>query len=112
MCKKNFAFKCHRHNNEVYAVNSIAFHPYGTFATCGSDGTYVFWDKDAKQRLKAFERNPQPITASSFNKDGSIFAYALGYDWSKGIEFYDKNKGSQIHLHSVQDAEIKPREKR
>lgn len=36
--RKNFAFKCHRHNEQVFAINSIAFHPFGTFATCGSDG--------------------------------------------------------------------------
>ncbi len=85
--KKNFAFKCHRHGNngtEVYAVNSIAFHDrFGTFATAGSDGGYVFWDKDSKQRLKLFNRMPQAITASNFNKEGNIYAYAVGYDWSK-----------------------------
>ena len=25
----------------------------------------------------------QPITASAFNRDGNIYAYATGYDWSK-----------------------------
>ena len=55
--------QCHREqlpaNNpnspiDIYAVNSVAFHPqFGTFATAGSDGTYNFWDKDSKQRLKA-----------------------------------------------------------
>lgn len=40
--------------SDIYAVNSIAFNPaFGTFATAGSDGTYHFWDKDSKQRLKA-----------------------------------------------------------
>lgn len=24
---KNFTFKCHRDNNDIYAVNSIDFHP-------------------------------------------------------------------------------------
>jgi len=34
-------------------VNSIKFHPqHGTFVTAGGDGTYNFWDKDSKQRLK------------------------------------------------------------
>jgi hypothetical protein len=33
---KNFTFKCHRDNNDIYAVNSIVFHPvFGTFATAG-----------------------------------------------------------------------------
>lgn len=43
---KNFTFKCHRDGNDIYAVNSITFHPvHGTFVTCGSDGAYNFWDK-------------------------------------------------------------------
>jgi len=110
--KKNFAFKCHRHNNEVYAVNAISFHQrYGTFATCGSDGGYVFWDKDSRQRLKLFNRANQSITTSTFNRDGTIFAYALGYDWSKGAEYYEKSKTSQILLHPVADTEVQPREK-
>lgn len=42
----NFTFKCHRKDtpgqaarSQVCAVNDISFHPYGTFSTCGSDGT-------------------------------------------------------------------------
>lgn len=36
---KNFTFKCHRDNNDIYAVNDIKFHPvHGTFVTAGSDG--------------------------------------------------------------------------
>ena len=35
--ERNFAFKCHRENNDVFAVNCLCFHaPFGTFATCGS----------------------------------------------------------------------------
>jgi len=108
--KKNFAFKCHRQSNEVYAVNSISFHPrFSTFATCGSDGTYVFWDKDSKQRLKMFNRYNNTVSCSAFNADGRIFAYSVGYDWSRGAEYYDKMKGTQIYLHAVQDNEIQPR---
>jgi len=114
--KKNFAFKCHRHGanqTEVFAVNSIAFHQrYGTFATAGSDGAYVFWDKDSKQRLKLFNRMPQPISASQFSRDGSMYAYAVGYDWSRGAEYYDKTKPPSIFIHGVLDTEIAPREKR
>jgi mRNA export factor len=34
--KDNFAFKCHRQDSNVYAVNKICFNKqFGTFATCG-----------------------------------------------------------------------------
>jgi len=85
--RNNFSFKCHREGSNVYAINAISFHPlYGTFSTAGSDGSFNFWDKDSKQRLKQFPNLRSPITATSFNKNGSIFAYALGYDWSKVIK--------------------------
>ncbi|EKX51243.1 putative Rae1, nuclear pore complex component [Guillardia theta CCMP2712] len=106
---KNFAFKCHRQNTnakdpELYAVNTIAFHPLGTFATAGGDGSFNFWDKDAKHRLKAFQRADQPITSSHFNHDGSLFAYSVCYDWSKGVDEFLKLNAEQrkgrimIHL--------------
>ena len=82
--RSSFSFKCHRENNNVHAVNAISFHPiYGTFSTAGSDGTFNFWDKDSKQRLKGFSSIGGPIASTTFNRNGSIFAYALSYDWSK-----------------------------
>lgn len=85
MTENNFSFKCHRDTtNNVFSVNSIAFHPiYGTFSTAGSDGTFNFWDKDSKQRLKQFNNVGGPIVASAFSRNGAIFSYAMGYDWSK-----------------------------
>jgi len=111
---KNFAFKCHRENNEIFAVNVISFHPvFGTFATAGSDGAYNFWDKDSKQRLKPFARSNQPIPAGCFNMDGSIFAYAVSYDWSKGIEYYNPNMlKNYILLHPSPETETKGRQNR
>ena len=49
----SFAFKCHRVNSSINAVNGIAFHPQqkNVFATCGADGSYVFWDKGRKKLL-------------------------------------------------------------
>ena len=84
---KNFAFKCHRHGNDIYAVNAIDFHPkFGTFATAGSDGAFNFWDKDTKQRLKQFSKASTSITCCKFNAQGNLFAYAVSYDWSKGVD--------------------------
>ncbi|CAL9056635.1 unnamed protein product [Musa banksii] len=106
---KNFTFKCHREGNEIYSVNSMNFHPvHHTFATAGSDGAFNFWDKDSKQRLKAMARCPHPIPCSTFNHDGSIFAYAVCYDWSKGAENHNPATAkTYIYLHSPQESEVK-----
>uniref|UniRef100_A0A6V2XQ38 Uncharacterized protein n=1 Tax=Emiliania huxleyi TaxID=2903 RepID=A0A6V2XQ38_EMIHU len=108
--QKNFAFKCHRENNlDIYSVNCIAFHPtFGTFATTGSDGTFNFWDKDSRQRLKAFTKGSLPIPVGRFSRDGAIFAYAASYDWSKGSEHYNP-RTNHLLLHSVPESEIKSR---
>lgn len=113
--KNNFAFKCHRENNtNVYAVNSISFNPIGTFATCGADGVISFWDKDNKQKLKNFSSKGKPISCSSFNAQGNLFAYGSSYDWSKGSSFYSPNtpNANEIFIHLTGEEEIKPKKKR
>ncbi|XP_048439219.1 protein RAE1-like isoform X2 [Pyrus x bretschneideri] len=106
---KNFTFKCHREGNDIYSVNSLNFHPvHHTFATTGSDGSFNFWDKDSKQRLKAMARCSQSIPCSAFNSDGSIFAYAVCYDWSNGAENHNPATAKNcIYLHVPQEAEVK-----
>ncbi|KAI7898471.1 WD40-repeat-containing domain protein [Cokeromyces recurvatus] len=108
---KNFSFKCHRDDaKNVYAVNDISFHPvHGTFSTCGADGTVSFWDKDSKQRLKPFPKSNGQIACTAFNRNGSIFAYAVSYDWSKGYKQALPSNTNKIYLHAVRDEEIKPR---
>jgi WD40 repeat protein len=52
-----------REGTDIYAVNTIKFHPtHGTFATAGGDGTYNFWDKDSKQRLRVSAENGRPLS--------------------------------------------------
>lgn len=94
----------------VHAVNDISFHPvHGTFSTAGSDGTFHFWDKDAKHRLKGYPQVGGSITATTFNKTGSIFAYAISYDWSKGYQHNTQNYPIKVMLHPVNNDECKPR---
>jgi len=110
----NFAFRCHRPNaNDIYAVNDIAFNGAGTLATMGSDGSLHFWDKDSKQRLKAFSRGNMPVVCGAFSAQSNLFAYAVGYDWHRGAAPYDQNVMSQnnIHLYAVQQNDIMPRRK-
>lgn len=58
--------------------------------------------------LQAMARCPQPIPASCFNSDGTIFAYAVSYDWSKGAENHNPATATNhIYLHPTQDVEVK-----
>lgn len=116
----SFSFKCHRQpvtsprsETLVYSVNSICVHPiYGTLSTSGSDGSFHFWDTDSKHRLKAYPNAGSIITSTAFNKNGTIFAYALSYDWSKG---YQHNNPQQypnvVKFHPVNEEEVKPRQR-
>ena len=49
----------------------------------GSLGCFFYWDKDSRQRLKVFNKVQNTISAGAFNRNGSIYAYACSYDWSK-----------------------------
>ncbi|KAK9456443.1 WD40-repeat-containing domain protein [Dipodascopsis uninucleata] len=113
-----FSFRCHRDNattgarteTNVYSVNAINFHPqFGTFSTAGSDGSFHFWDKDSKHRLKGYGSLGASIPATAFNRNGTIFAYALSYDWSKGYQFNRPDYPNVVKLHPVKEEEVKPR---
>ena len=89
----DFCFKCHReetkNNNQqladVYSLNGITFNmQYNTFATYGSEGSIIIWNKDTKAKYRASKKFPAPFTAAHFTEDGKLLAYAIGYDWSKG----------------------------
>jgi mRNA export factor len=107
---KNFSFKCHRTQQEILAVNAIDFHPsFGTFVTAGGDGTYVFWDKDHRQRLKSFNTTNYPITCGKFNAQGDLYAYGTCYDWSRGHEHNHPQNPVKILIHRVLETEAKPK---
>jgi mRNA export factor len=115
----NFSFKCHRDTptsgpnkdvSSVYSVNAISFHPeHGTFSTAGSDGTFHFWDGQAKHRLKGYPSVGGPITATGFNRQGTVFAYAISYDWSQGFQKNTQQTPNKVMLHGVMPDEVKPR---
>ncbi|KAK9451559.1 WD40-repeat-containing domain protein [Limtongia smithiae] len=119
--KLGFSFKCHRDvattgprsESNVYSVNAISFHPeHGTFSTAGSDGTFHFWDKDSKHRLKGYTNVGGTISSTAFNRNGSLFAYAISYDWSKGYQFNRADYPNTIKFHATKDEEVKPRPKK
>jgi mRNA export factor len=49
------------------------------------------------------------ITATTFNKTGNIYAYAVGYDWSKGFQGNNPQYPNKVMLHPVAADECKPR---
>jgi mRNA export factor len=111
--KESFAFKCHRQDSNVFAVNHICFNSqFGTFATVGADGIVNFWDKDNKQRLKGFPAINRTITCASFSAQGNLFAYSSSYDWSKGSSHYAPGTPNDIWIHNVVEDEIKPKGKK
>lgn len=98
----DFCFKCHREENknqnkaDVYSVNGIAFNTqYNTFATYGSDGVIVIWNKDTKSKYRSSKKFPGAFTAADFTDDGKLLAYAIGYDWAKGFEAQRNQQPSQ-----------------
>lgn len=121
--KSGFSFKCHRDSkgtravgassqSNVYAVNCIAFHPvYGTFVSAGSDGSFHFWDKNQRHRLKGFPAQNGSIPVCNFNRQGSLLAYSISYDWSKGVSGSIQGYPNVIRLHPTNDAEVKEKQK-
>ncbi|KAL0142505.1 WD40-repeat-containing domain protein [Mucor lusitanicus] len=104
--EKSFTFKCHRNGNHIYAVNDLDFHPseQGTLLTAGSDGTISIWNKDKRQKLKAYSKVDGHIACAAFNRDGIAFAYAVSYDWSKGYKFAT-DTSNKIYIHDMEQFE-------
>jgi mRNA export factor len=69
---------------------------------------FNIWDMASKNRLKASPSVGGPITATAWNNNGSRWAYAVGYDWSKGYAF---NKGveNKVLVHHFAPDVIKPK---
>lgn len=57
----------------------------------------------------AFDSSPGPIAATAFNRNGSIFAYAVSYDWSKGHSGMTPGHPNKIMLHACKEDEVKKR---
>lgn len=104
---RKYAFKCHRVQNTVFPVNAIAFHPgWGTFATGGCDGFVNIWDGAHKKRLCQLPSFPTSVSSLSFNHDGTLLAVASSYTFEEGEKDHPPD---QIFIHSVADAEVKPK---
>ncbi|RQX75458.1 mRNA export protein, partial [Toxoplasma gondii CAST] len=62
--------------------------------------------------LRAFDNMGNSVTDVKFNPTGNnLLAYAVSYDWSKGPDQQELNKGHQVYVHMVKDEDIRPRPK-
>lgn len=116
---RGFAFKCHRVQNQLYSVNSLDCHPHPefvhVFASAGGDGMFNFWNKDGRQRVRDIKPFGEGacLTAGRWNATGDLYAFAAGYDWSKGAEHFNP-QAQPVRLgihHTVPDTDLrqKPR---
>ena len=55
----------------------------------------------------AFDPAPGPIPCTTFNRTGTIFAYAVSYDWSKGHSGMTPGHPNKLMLHACKDEEVK-----
>lgn len=103
---KKYAFKCHRANDLVYPVNAISFHPMGTFATGGCDGTVVTWDGLNKKKLATFPTFPTSIASLCFRKDGKELAIASSYTFEEGEREHPKD---EIFIRPLTESDYEPK---
>ena len=57
----------------------------------------------------AFGSVPSPVVSSSFNHTGTIFAYAVAYDWSKGHMGNTPSQWNKVLLHGCKEDEVRKR---
>lgn len=66
----------------MFSVNGIAFNrQFGTFATYGQDGSYFFWNKDTKSKLRNTKPGvpPFPVTAADFLENCKFLMLVVNY---------------------------------
>ncbi|KAH9433608.1 hypothetical protein MCOR02_005655 [Pyricularia oryzae] len=111
---RKFSFKAHRDPRDadgevkVWTINDVCFNPRDSdvLSTAASDGTFVFWDIARRLRLCTFPALQGAITATFFSPDGRVFAYAVGYDWSRGYAHKHPEYPTKLMLHPVEMEEL------
>ena len=115
--KDYILFRAHRkeiknqpQNSYLYQVNCLGFHSSAPnfLYSCGSNSICYFWDCVKKNKSAEFTYGGIPITAADYSPCGNLFAYSLGYDWSKGVwGLPDVKSRPLVCVHVVQNGEIK-----
>ena len=92
----------------TYPTHGIGFHPKSKdfIYTAGGEGSVIFWDFKVKEKIKTCDYRPNPVVQAKMSPDGKYLAYALGYDWAKGVR-EDMSFHNNIALHVMQDNELR-----
>lgn len=111
--KYSFSFRCHRQGQLIFPVNCIDAHPrsefHDVFATAGSDGLFVFWNKTKKMKLKEYPHllGKHTISSFAFNAPGDLCAYAASYEWSKGPDGYNTTQQpTSLMVHQLTNEDL------
>ena len=96
-CDKTFIFMGHgvsrnktnkskKGPNNAFNITSLNINSRSELFACTSsaDNQVIFWDLTNKSKVRSFDFK-EPISCGAISKDGNIGAFAIGYDWSKGI---------------------------
>jgi mRNA export factor len=79
--------------HEVYATNCVASCLTADLGMAGgSNGQLYFWDLASGKYLQVFGASAAPVTACAISPNGEAYAFAAGYDWSRGADFYNKTR--------------------
>lgn len=112
----NFNFRCHRKSvgttakpvEDVFPVVAMSFHPQTqSLVTAGSDGMFHIWNTASRRRISFSKQQNDPINWICFNPQGTLLAYATGYDWFKGCQFAKPGTGGIVKVHKVDEWEVK-----
>ena len=107
---RNYSFKCHRGNQKVNMVNDLCFNNMGTMCSVGSDGAISIWDINSKSSLRHFDKESESVLKCSFNPNGTLLAYACGFDYQDYNQCKPYN--GFVKIQKIEPADIRPKNKR
>lgn len=112
--QSQYTFKCHRTKapsgeEQIHFVNTISFHPLGTFATGGSDGGVCLWDSHARKRLWRPLQFDASVSSLCFSGDGAMLVIGVSYDFAAGEEGLRKAPKPELVVKTVTEMEASPK---
>lgn len=93
--EKNYVFIAHSkktqspqspQQTQMFNITSMGMtsRSQGFLFTTGADGVLNLWDIVVKNKIDTVNFG-QPVSCCAINRTGTVMAFGLGYDWSKGV---------------------------